>query len=228
MSIKCGWLMLVTIILSALFCLPAVADNNKIVVLTFDDGPRPEILKEFLPLLAEYDIPGTFFVQGCAVSQNKTLVKKMHDAGHEIENHSYGHENLIKIFPGSGMNGIKKTIQKSSNEIFEATGRKPKFFRPPYWAINQDIENNIKSWGYIVMKLDNPDINTMDYADASKNHPAKILIERVKKIISAREKQGKFTHILVFHELPITVKALKTLIPYFQNQQYRFGRLDCL
>jgi len=76
------------------------------------------------------------------------------------------------------------------------------------------------------MKLADPDINTMDYSDYSKKYPPEALVKRVKSQIASREKQGLYNHVLVFHELPITVEALKALIPYFQNQGYKFVRLD--
>ena len=76
------------------------------------------------------------------------------------------------------------------------------------------------------MKLDDPDINTMDYADFSKHRPVEVLIDRVKKNIERRENQGEYRHVLVFHELPITVEALKTIIPYLISRGYSFGTLD--
>ena len=62
--------------------------TEKLVVLTFDDGPRPNVLKNLLPLLQKYSTPATFFVIGAEVLQNDKLVKEMHENGYKIENHS--------------------------------------------------------------------------------------------------------------------------------------------
>ncbi len=165
-------------------------------------------------------------MEGDIIPANKELVRKMHDAGHGIENHSWNHENFKILFREKGAKAVKSNLTKADDAIFKATGRHPRFFRPPFWEINAEIEQIVKSLGYTIMKLENPDINTMDYADTSKHRPAEVLIERVKKIIAGREANGKFKHILVFHELPISAEALKILIPYFQNQGYKFIRLD--
>ena len=199
---------------------------DKTIILNFDDGPRPWALEKLLPVLKKYKVPGSFFLEGWAIKPNREFVKKMHDAGHEIENHSWGHENFKKLLREKGAEAVKSNLNKTDDAIFKATGRHPRFFRPPFWEINAEIEQIVKSLGYTIMKLENPDINTMDYADASKHRPAEALIERVKKIIANREANGKFKHVLVFHELPITAEALKTLIPYFQNQGYKFILLD--
>ncbi len=199
---------------------------DKTIFLNFDDGPRPWALKELLPVLEKYNVPGSFFVGGWATEKNKELIRKMHDAGHEIENHSWGHEIFPRLLKEKGANAVKNSVLKTEAAIFNITGRKPKFFRPPCWVINKEIEDIIIPLGYKIMKLGDPDIDTMDYSDFSKHRPTTALIKRVKRFVSEGETQGKFKHVLVFHELPITAEALKTLIPYFQNQGYKFVRLD--
>jgi len=199
---------------------------EKIIVLTFDDGPRPEVLKDLLPLLEKYAVLANFFMIGAEVSANKTFVKKVYDGGHEIENHGWGHENFKKLFKQKGATAVEKNLMKASDAIFQAIGRRPRFFRPPFWEIAPEIEKIILGQGYRVMKLDNPDINTMDYEDADKKRSSEILIERVKSQITKQEKWNIYTHVLVFHELPIAVEALKNLIPYFQSNGYQFKRLD--
>ncbi len=227
------WIFLCLIFLMCLFtgwimkqAFGAERPAEKTIILNFDDGPRPAVLKELLPLLEKYDVRANFFVEGDMVSVNKELIKKMHDAGHGIENHSWGHENFKKLFKEKGAEAVKSNLNKADNAIFKATGRHPRFFRPPLWEINADIEQVIKSLEYTIMKLDNPDINTLDYEDTLKHHPVETLIERVKNLVAKRETKEKFKHILVFHELPITVEALKILIPYFQSRGYKFVRLD--
>ncbi len=199
---------------------------DKTIILNFDDGPKPAVIKKLLPILETYNVKVSFFVEGAIAAANKELIKEMHGKGHAIENHSWGHEKFKKFFREKGAEAVKSNLNKTSEAIFQATGEYPKYFRPPYWQIDEEIEQIVKSLGYKIMKMDNPDINTLDYEDADKHRSPEVLIERVKKIIADRERQGKFNHVLVFHELMITTEALKTLIPYFQNQGYKFVRLD--
>ena len=200
--------------------------TSKTIALCFDDGPRPLVLEKLLPVLEKYKVPGNFFVIGAIAFNNMKILEKMHKDGHEIENHSWGHENFMKLYNWKGTNTVSESLLDTEVTIFNATGRKPRFFRPPFWAINKDVEKIIKGWGYTIMKLNDPDINTEDYEDFSKHRPPEVLIERVKSEVASRERQGKFNHVLVFHELPLTAEALKTLIPYFQAQGYKFIRLD--
>lgn len=224
-----GKLIVVTILLLLFLGLPATANyNTKTIILNFDDGPKPPVLKELLPLLEKYEIQANFFVIGATIRNNKELLEKMRDAGHRIENHGWGHENFKKFFREKGAAAIINSVIKTEMAILSAVGQKPKFFRPPFWKIDDEIEKIVRSLGYTVMELDNPDINTMDYVDFSKHRSPEVLVERVKHLVTSREHQKKFIHVLVFHELPITIEALKTLIPYFQNQGYQFAPLDAV
>lgn len=213
-------------LLVSLLHIPDSLAVEKFIVLTFDDGPRPYVLKNLLPLLQKYSAPATFFMVGSEILPNYKLIKEMSENGYEIENHSWGHENFVKLLKEKGDIAVNSNLEKTNDLIFRATGRRPKFFRPPFWEINGDVEKIIKNLNLVPMKLDNPDINTMDYDDFSKRRSVEVLINRVKKNIERREKQNFYSHVLTFHELPLTTEALKVLIPYFQNQGYKFIRLD--
>lgn len=199
--------------------------QDKRIALTFDDGPRPAVLQSILPLLSRLHAPATFFVIGSVAQSNKEWVLKEYELGHEIENHSFGHENLKKTFLKYGPNAVRLSIEKTARIIMEITGAQPRFFRPPFWEITKDIENLIRP-SYTIMKLGHPDINTEDYEDAVKHRTPVILVARVKRLIAQRERQGFFHHVLVCHELSITVEALRELIPYFTKEGYAFSRLD--
>ncbi len=203
-------------------------NERKKIVITFDDGPRPKILEDLLPLLEKHKVPAAFFVIGATAKQNQEWLKKIHKAGHEIENHSWGHENFKKLFREKGATAVASSVRKCSDAIFRITGRNPRFFRPPFWEINQEIEKIVATEGHKAMKLNDPDINTLDYDDFAKGRPPEILAERTKKIVLERERRGNFSHVLVFHELPTTVKSLKILIPYFLARNYEFIPLETL
>lgn len=205
---------------------PNLFASEKLISLTFDDGPRPHVLKNLLPLLKQYSVPATFFMIGAEILPNGKFVKDMSESGYEIENHSWGHENFLKLYREKGAAAVSLSLAKTNNLIFKVTGKKPKFFRPPFWEINGDVEKVVRDLNLTPMKLDNPDINTMDYADFSNHRPVEVLISRVRKSIEQREKQNFYSHVLTFHELPLTVDALKVLIPYLQGRGYKFVRLN--
>src|SRR3989344_3420876 len=87
--------------------------TKKLIVLTFDDGPRPYVLKNLLPLLQKYSAPSAFFMIGAEVLQNGGLVKEMSENGYEIENHSWGHENLIKLLREKSNSTVKLNLEKT-------------------------------------------------------------------------------------------------------------------
>ncbi len=200
--------------------------NERMIALTFDDGPRPEVLKVLLPLLNQYDAKGTFFVIGAVAKDNRDLLRVMVQTGHEIENHSYGHENLKKNFVRFGITGLTHSIEETTRIIIGTGAPRPRFFRPPFWTYTREIKSVISQLGYRVLAIDDPDINTLDYDDVDKRRPASALIQRVKDIMEKREKAGIYRHVFVFHELFLTYDALRTLLPYFQNYGYRLARLD--
>ena len=64
------------------------------VALTFDDGPRPEIVRGMLDTLGKYGARSTFFVVGSQVERNPAIVRRMLNEGHEVGNHSFSHPTL--------------------------------------------------------------------------------------------------------------------------------------
>ncbi len=192
------------------------------IVLTFDDGPSPRVLEKLLPLLQQHGVPATFFIIGSVAVKHKDLLQTESAQGCEIENHTYGHDNLKKLLDAKGPEAVKASIGKTAGIIKDATGETPRFLRPPFWVITDVVEKLIIAQGYSALKLGRPDINTLDYEDAAKHRPVETLIKRVQHVIELRERRKIFTHVLTFHELPLTVEALKTLIPYFRGKGYRF------
>lgn len=209
------------------------AAQRKLIVLTFDGGPKPEILfgsKEksgLIEILKSFRAPAHFFMVGIKAETYPDAVQIVSQNGFLIENHSYGHENMVKLLKEKGETALIKNVTCTNEAIFYATGRHPKYFRPPYWITNGRVETLIETIGLkIVTGPGRPDVNTLDYDDYEKNRPPEVLIKRIKKTIAVREKEGIYKHVFVFHELPNTVEALKVLIPYFLEHGYHFGTLD--
>lgn len=217
-----------TIQFSGICASRAETNAEKRIVLTFDDGPRPAVLAELLPLLASHNIPATFFVIGSVAEDNIKWLAALSRSGHEIENHSYGHENMRILAKEKGIGAVLKSIQKTDTIINESTGRSTLFFRPPYWEISRAAIESIQNAGFDVLLLDHPDINTLDYDDATKKRPSSVLVKRVMTLVEKREKNAIFTHVFVFHELRLTVEALREIIPRLKQKGYSFVRLNTL
>ena len=109
---------------------------EKQIALTFDDGPNRNTTPTLLDGLDELGAKCTFFLVGqCVASNNYDIVERMHDAGHEIGNHTWDHAKLTTLSNAA----ISNEIEKTNNVIYEACGAYPTLFRSPYGAYNQTI-----------------------------------------------------------------------------------------
>src|SRR4051812_2091286 len=98
------------------------------VVLTFDDGPHPEGTPAVLESLAAADAKAAFFLVGEQVRRNPGLSAEIAAAGHRVELHGERHRNQLRLTPGQ----ILEDLRRGSAAIEDATGRTPRYYRPPY------------------------------------------------------------------------------------------------
>lgn len=103
-----------------------VETNQKVVALTFDDGPTKNI-NQILPLLEKYNAKATFFLIGQDIEKHPEETKKMVQEGHQIGNHTYSHIRMILRTPSV----IKDEIEKTDQLIQEAGYKGEIDFRPP-------------------------------------------------------------------------------------------------
>lgn len=111
------------------------------IALSFDDGPNLEITPLVLDILEEYNIPASFFVIGNNINETTIpVMKRTLELGCNIENHTVNHKFMNKL----SIEEIKYEVETLDEKIIEITGKKPKFFRPPFIAVNDDMYDNIK------------------------------------------------------------------------------------
>jgi peptidoglycan-N-acetylglucosamine deacetylase len=104
-----------------------VDTTQRVVALTFDDGPDPAGTQAILDTLAQRQVPATFFLIGRELAAHPELGRAIAAAGHEIGNHSFSHERMIGVTPGWVADEIEST-----DALIRATGYRGEIlFRPP-------------------------------------------------------------------------------------------------
>lgn len=204
---------------SAVLCLsmppmsqPAAADTasatDKVIALTFDDGPNTTTTNEILDLLEEYDATATFFLIGNNINEESAVtVKRAYDMGCEIGNHSQTHSNM----PNMTEEEMLAEIQYVDDYVTEITGESTRYFRPPFIDVNQTMYDTID-------KTFICGVGCNDFmADVTTE-------ERIDAILSS----AKDGQIYLLHDAAgndQTVEALKTVIPTLQAEGYELVTL---
>jgi peptidoglycan-N-acetylglucosamine deacetylase len=108
--------------------IPRIDTGQKIVALTFDDGPSPGTTDELLAILDEEKTKATFFLIGAELENNPGEARKIVAAGHEVGNHSYSHERMVFKTPAFIHSEIEHTDQLIRQAGYQGTIH----FRPPF------------------------------------------------------------------------------------------------
>lgn len=201
----------------------AIQSQEKIVYLTFDDGPSQNT-KAILDILQQYHIPATFFVTGNHQRYND-YIKLAYQQGHTIGLHSYSHE-YDKIY--SSIDAYFDDLEKLGNMVKEMIGFVPHYIRFPGGSSNKISSQYQKG----IMSVLTKEVVLKGYqyydwncslGDAEgKNIPVETLIENAidtknrNVVILAHDTDDKDT----------TVDALPEIIEYYQNNGYRFAAID--
>jgi len=130
--------------------------KEKIIAISFDDGPDPVVTPKVLDLLKRENLPATFFCIGQKVEQYPELLKKVYEDGHLVGNHSYSHHKWFDLFSRKRM---LKEIEMTDEAIKKVTGKVPMLFRPPYGVTNPTLKRivektNLTSIGWSLRSFD--------------------------------------------------------------------------
>ncbi|QUH25847.1 polysaccharide deacetylase family protein [Serpentinicella alkaliphila] len=190
-------------------------ENQKIIALTFDDGPHPRFTPQILDLLKEYDAKGTFFVLGKHVKVYPEVVERIKIEGHEVGNHTYTHIDVTK----SSYWKIKKEFEDTQNIIYSVTGSKPNIFRPPFGFINNAALHIVQEGGSRII-LWSPNQDPNDWRSPG--------IDSIVKHVLSNIENG---NIILLHDyIPEknshTVEALKRILPELTKEGYRFVTIN--
>jgi len=109
--------------------------TERVVALTFDDGPRPPFTDAILDVLRDQGIVATFFLVGENVERHPELARRIVREGHAVGNHGWAHRALDKL----SAEEAHYEISRGARAIRQATGVQPGIFRPPFGALDSRI-----------------------------------------------------------------------------------------
>jgi peptidoglycan/xylan/chitin deacetylase (PgdA/CDA1 family) len=172
---------------------------DKLIALTFDDGPRPYVLfgskgehpgPGLVSVLDSNGVKATFFVVGWRLTP-KTWGDRRYEEnvgitcidaaerllrdGYELEDHTYSHVELRTAERKRGEPWVIDDVNRGAQAIKALTGVKPEYVRPPDWIITDDARRDLEHQGYRLLTIssENPialrDVNSLDYLCTRRN-----------------------------------------------------------
>ncbi|MEZ5008393.1 MAG: polysaccharide deacetylase family protein [Chitinophagales bacterium] len=182
-----------------------VKTNEKVIYLTFDDGPHPETTPFILDLLAEYNFTATFFCLGKNVEKNPELFDRMMKEGHAVGNHSYSHLNAWNTDSKDYLEDVAKAQALIQSNLF----------RPPYGRLMYPEWKQLKQQYKIVMWSLMPE-------DFRSDLTSEKILSRLTNNIGKR-------NIIVLHENDKSLKHIKQILPRYlsllQSKGYQVKKL---
>ncbi|MDP4146774.1 MAG: polysaccharide deacetylase family protein [Bacillota bacterium] len=187
--------------------------TDKLVALTFDDGPDGNITPKILDILKNNNVHGNFFFIGDNVKNYPQVVKRAYTEGNLVLNHSLDHPE----FYNKDINFINSELGKTDDYIKQIIGVSPALVRPPYGIVTDNLLKIAKERGY---KLIIWSTDTYDWAKKDKNSIAKNVLDNVRpgEIILMHSNGDKFA----------TSQALPEIIKGLQEKGYNIVTLDKL
>jgi peptidoglycan/xylan/chitin deacetylase (PgdA/CDA1 family) len=175
--------------------------SDKLIALTFDDGPRPYVLfgskgehpgPGLVSVLDSNGVKATFFVVGWRLT-SKTwgerhaeenigvtcldAAEQLVKHGFELEDHTYSHIELRSAERKRGEQWVLSDVTRGAEAIKAVTGTQPRYLRPPDWIITDDARRDLERHGYQLLTISNEnpialrDVNSLDYLCAGR-HPS--------------------------------------------------------
>ncbi|MGL5713258.1 MAG: polysaccharide deacetylase family protein [Paraclostridium sp.] len=180
-----------------------VETEDKKVAISFDVAWGASNIDGILETLEKNQVKSTFFLVGSWIDNNKDLVKKINDKGHDIGNHSNTHANMKELSEEALINELEITSEKIQN----ITGEKPSIYRPPFGAVDKDSLSTCEALGYKVVKWD---VDSLDWKQIGPNH----IIDNVLKDIEPGS-------IVLFHGNAFdSSQYLETIIKEIKSKGY--------
>ncbi len=184
-----------------------LTQGQKVIALTFDDGPWPESTAQVLNILKENNIKSTFFVVGQNVKNYPDLVKRVVAEGHAIGNHTWHH-----WYHYMNQQAAAYEIEHTTDLIYKTTGVKTNLFRPPGGIMHNGVAAYARNSKYALIMWSS---DSLDYSRLT-----------VPKLINNVFRLAKPGGIVLLHDgggdRTKTVQALPEIITGFRKQGYSF------
>lgn len=202
---------------------PVISSDEKVIALTFDDGPNYTLTKKLLDILEEKQAKATFFVLGECLDTNgdgkiepwaKSYVERAVSLGCEIGNHSYNHPNFNTL----SKDKIKEQITKTGNLVFQGIGADPIVLRAPYGNLKEKAL--AASLGYNIIYWS---IDTLDWDYSNQSRKGQITREEaISKTVDVIKKNAASGRIILMHDIhAISIDAAAIAIDYLHSEGYR-------
>ena len=139
-----------------------VQRDQKVLSISFDAAWGNEDTQMLIDILGKYKIKATFFVVGEWVDKYPESVKALHDAGHEVMNHSNTHAHMSQL----SKDEIIADVEACNDKIEAVTGVRPTLIRPPYGEYNDNLVLTAKDCGYFPVEWS---VDSLDWKDYGVN-----------------------------------------------------------
>lgn len=181
--------------------------NQKIVAITFDDGPHSQYTDQILDILKKHKAKSTFFVMGEHAKKFPDIIKRQSDEGHEVANHTYGH-----LYEDT--KHLDQEIKRTTNIIGQITGTRSTLFRPVGGLFNDIVVNTAKKNNHLVVMWSWHQ-DTHDWKKPGVNK----IVNQVTSGVTPGD-------IILMHDAgrdrSQTVKALDKILEQLSKQGYEF------
>lgn len=196
-------------------------DNQKVVYLTFDDGPS-ENTKKIIDILAQYNAKATFFITG-SNEECRSYIKEAYDAGHTIGLHTYTHD-YSQVY--SSDQAYFADLAQIGEVAKEQIGYVPCFIRFPGGSSNRvSSEYNQGIMSRLVQQVQDAGYQYYDW-NVDSGDAAGCNKEQIEENACS----GKKNHIIIlFHDTQTknaTVEALPEILEHYTSLGYEFRALD--
>lgn len=190
-----------------------VPTKDKVVYLTFDDGPIPEVTEFVLDQLKAYGAKATFFCIGDNIRKHPYIFKKIIDEGHAFGNHTFHHLKGWKTSQKAYIDDVALCQQA----IDDLTTDEKKLLRPPYAKITLRQSKALRNKGYRIIMWD------VLSADFDKSISPQQCLKNVVDNIGPGS-------IVIFHDSLKAVDNMKFALPatlqYLNKNGYSCAVLD--
>ncbi len=182
-----------------------VQRDQKMVAISFDAAWGNEDTQTLIDILAKYHVTATFFVVGEWVDKYPESVKALHDAGHEVMNHSNDHAHMTQL----SKEEIIADVEACNDKIEAVTGVRPTLIRPPYGEYDDNVITAIRSIGMEPIQWD---VDSLDWKELSA--------DEICQRVTSKVQPGS---IVLFHNAALhTPEALPTIIETLLQDGYTF------